>query len=187
MTKYNRKNVITSPVLSLICLSKTTTGSAKFFTRTKMLKLTWLLLLLSFLVSPAWTCGSQSTSDDNFLIEDPVEGPDYDQDYGQSVFNNRPEDRVIMCRIEVLTSTDLRSRYAIHKFTLMNNWENLLNFSAKRSFNIRRRGIVVKSVKVYGNCRWELKNRSGSQTVVIGYNEEKEINMTVKRGRILVD
>merc|ERR1712062_58401 len=142
----------------------------RMFTSTKMLKFAWLLLIITLLVNPSWTCGTQSESesDDNFLIEDPVEGPDYDQDYGQSAIDNRGTDRVIICRIEVLTSTDLRS-------------------SAKRSFNIRRRGIVIKSVKVYGNCRWELKNRSGSQTVVIGYNEEKEINMTVKRGTILVD
>ena len=161
------------------------------FTRTKMLKFAWLLLIITLLVNPAWTCTSQSDesdeSDDNFLIEDPIEGPDYDQDYGQSAIDNRGTDRVIICRIEVLTSTGLKNRYAFHKFTLINNWDNLLNFSAKRSFNIRRRGIVVKTVKVYGNCRWELKNRSGSQTVVIGYNEEKEINMTVKRGTILVD
>ena len=92
------------------------------FTRPKMLKFAWLLLVITLLVNPAWTCTSQSDeSDDNFLIEDPVEGPDYDQDYGQSAIDNRGTDRVIICRIEVLTSTGLRSRYAIHKFTLMNN------------------------------------------------------------------
>ena len=86
-----------------------------------MLKLTWILLTTSLLVSPAWTCGTQSESDDNFLIEDPVEGPDYDQDYGQSAIDNRGTDRVIICRIEVLTSTGLKNRYAFHKFTLINN------------------------------------------------------------------
>ena len=89
-----------------------------------MLKFAWLLLIITLLVNPAWTCTSQSDesdeSDDNFLIEDPIEGPDYDQDYGQSVFENRGTDRVTICRIEVLTSTDLRSRYTFHKFTLMN-------------------------------------------------------------------
>merc|ERR1712062_19983 len=142
----------------------------RMFTSTKMLKFAWLLLIITLLVNPSWTCGTQSESesDDNFLIEDPVEGPDYDQDYGQSAIDNRGTDRVIICRIEVLTSTGLRS-------------------SAKRSFNIPRRGIVVKSVKVYGNCRWELKDRSGRRTEVIGSYEEKDINMTVKRGTILVD
>ena len=77
-----------------------------------MLKLI-LLVLTTLLASPAWTCRSQSPSDEdkNFLIEDPVEGSDYDHDYSHSgAIDTRGTDPVIICRIEVLTTKGFRKR-----------------------------------------------------------------------------
>ena len=78
-----------------------------------MLKLACLLLTTCLLISPAWTCPpSTSEEDKNFLIEDPVEGSDYDHDYSHSgAIDTRGTDPVIICRIEVLTTKGFRKRY----------------------------------------------------------------------------
>ena len=153
-----------------------------------MLKLI-LLVLSTLLVSPAWTCRSQSPSDEdkNFLIEDPVEGSDYDYDYSHSAIETRGTDPVIICRIEVLTTKGFRKRCVskIHS-NIKGNWDNLLYFSAKRPFTISNRRIVVEAVKVFGNCSWELKDRRGRRIEVIRNGEEKAINKAVHRGIILI-
>ena len=77
-----------------------------------MLKLACLLLTTCLLVSPAWTCPpSTSEEDKNFLIEDPVQGSDYN-DYDQSAIDHVSggTDSIIICRIEVLTTKGFRKR-----------------------------------------------------------------------------
>ena len=110
-----------------------------------MLKLI-LLVLSTLLVSPAWTCRSQSPSDEdkNFLIEDPVEGSDYDYDYSHSAIDTRGTDPVIICRIEVLTTKGFRKRY-------ISKIENPILKEYRKSTSFQCQKVLQHSQK--GNCR----------------------------------
>ena len=81
-----------------------------------MLRFSILFLTLSFLVSQSLTCnsGSQSVDAENFLVEDPPTGLTQDEDYEDyehSIGVHRNADRVIHCRIEVLTVSGHTNRY----------------------------------------------------------------------------
>ena len=92
-----------------------------------------LLTALSFLVSQSWACNSQETAnededppeygdfqktlgsvdDENFLIEDEDYG-DYEQSISsRSISVNKKSDIVKHCRIEVMTVTGQKRRYAV--------------------------------------------------------------------------
>ena len=111
-----------------------------------MLKLI-LLLLTTLLASTAWTCRSQSPSDEdkNFLIEDPVKGSDYDHDYSHSgATETRGTDPVIICRIEVLTTKGFRKRY-------ISKMENPILKELRKSTSFQCQKVLQHSQK--GNCR----------------------------------
>ena len=90
-----------------------------------MFRFSLLLLTLSFLLSQSWACNTQETGesededlpeygdlqsvdDENFLIEDEDYG-----DYEQSISVNKKSNIVKHCRIEVITVTGQKRRYAV--------------------------------------------------------------------------
>ena len=112
MTNYNRIIHLSSYLLIVWVRRQSPWNKLiQLFTK-KMLKLACLLLTTCLLISPAWTCPpSTSEEDKNFLIEDPVQGSDYN-DYDQSAIDHVSggTDSIIICRIEVLTTKGFRKR-----------------------------------------------------------------------------
>ena len=110
-----------------------------------MFRFSFLFLTLSFLVSQSWTCGSssqrttESVNDENFLVEDPPTGLTQDEDYEDyehSIGVHRTADRVIHCRIEVLTVSGHTNRC------------NLVNCNAFQSPLIAMFSIYLQCKKV---------------------------------------
>ena len=131
MTNYNRI-IHLSYYLLIVWVRRQSPWNKliQLFTK-KMLKLACLLLTTCLLISPAWTCPpSTSEEDKNFLIEDPVQGSDYN-DYDQSAIDHvSGTDPDIICRIEVLTTNGFRKRCV-----------------SKMHYNIQKSIVILKAIE----------------------------------------